>query len=165
MLKKQIQQRINNINESLNQLKKRALYYLSKREYTRLELSNKLSAYANKLEIDDNNLDNLLDDLEKNNWLSDQRFLEQFIHEKKKKFGPKKIAYELQIRGIDTSIIEKSLIKLKEEGYSLIKKIWEKKFNTVPKTKEDKLKQIRFLQSRGFDLSLIHQIISGKEKN
>ena len=54
---------------------------------------------------------------------------------------------------------------LKDEEYFFVKNIWVKKFNTIPKTNDEKLKQIRFLQSRGFDLSLIHQIISGKDKN
>ena len=40
---------------------------------------------------------------------------------------------------------------------------WEKKYKEIPKDQNDKLKQIRFLQSRGFDLSLIHKMMSGKE--
>jgi len=106
-----------------------------------------------------------LDELEKNNWLSDQRFLEQFIFAKKKKFGPRKIAHELFNKGIDEGLIEKNLSEMKQEENFLIQEIWKKKYNSLPITNEEKLKQIRFLQSRGFDLSLIHQIIAGKDKD
>ena len=106
-----------------------------------------------------------LDELEKNNWLSDQRFLEQFIFAKKKKFGPRKIAHELFNKGIDEGLIEKNLSEMKQEENFLIKEIWKKKYNSLPTTNEEKLKQVRFLQSRGFDLSLIHQIIAGKDKD
>ena len=54
---------------------------------------------------------------------------------------------------------------MKQEENFLIKEIWKKKYNSLPITNEEKLKQIRFLQSRGFDLSLIHQIIAGKDKD
>ena len=107
----------------------------------------------------------LLDELESNDWLSDKRFVEQFIHTKKSKYGSRKISHELSARGIDEDLIAKNLMPLKDEEYFFVKNIWVKKFNTIPKTNDEKLKQIRFLQSRGFDLSLIHQIISGKDKN
>jgi len=52
---------------------------------------------------------------------------------------------------------------LRDEQAKLLKVIWEKKYKEIPKDQNDKLKQIRFLQSRGFDLSLIHKMMSGKE--
>lgn len=121
--------------------------------------------YAFELEIEQKEIEILLDELESNDWLSDKRFVEQFIHTKKSKYGSRKISHELSARGIDEDLIAKNLIPLKDEEYFFVKNIWVKKFNTIPKTNDEKLKQIRFLQSRGFDLSLIHQIISGKDKN
>ena len=41
---------------------------------------------------------------------------------------------------------------MKQEENFLIKEIWKKKYNSLPTTNEEKLKQVRFLQSRGFDL-------------
>ena len=65
-------------------LKKRALYYLGKREYSRLELQKKINAFAQELELETQDIKAILNDLEGNNWLSDQRFTEQFILSKKK---------------------------------------------------------------------------------
>ena len=72
-----------NIDKNITLLKKRALYYLGKREYSRLELFKKINAYAIELELDNQNIKDTLNDLESENWLSDQRFTEQFIFEKK----------------------------------------------------------------------------------
>ena len=68
-------------------MKKRALYYLGKREYSRLELQKKINAFAQELEIDTHNIKNILNELEGKDWLSDQRFTEQFIFSKKNKYG------------------------------------------------------------------------------
>ena len=56
-------------------LKGRALRYLSQREHSRLELSRKLARYAE----DTDDVDALLDLLEKNNWLSQERFAESLV--------------------------------------------------------------------------------------
>ena len=143
-------------------LKKRALYYLGKREYSRLELHKKIKAFAQELELETQDIKAILNDLEGNNWLSDQRFTEQFILSKKNKYGVEKIRYELKIRGVDDAIINSELVKIKSDNYSLAKKIWAKKFDGAPKSLEERNKQIRFLQGRGIDIELIHQILSGK---
>ena len=143
-------------------LKKRALYYLGKREYSRLELHKKINAFAQELELETQDIKAILNDLEGNNWLSDQRFTEQFILSKKNKYGVEKIRYELKVRGVADTIINTELVKIKTENYSLAKKIWAKKFDGAPKSLDERNKQIRFLQGRGIDIELIHQILSGK---
>ena len=153
----------NSTEKNIALLKKRALYYLGKREYSRLELQKKINAFAQELEIDTQNIKNLLNDLEGNNWLSDQRFTEQFIFSKKNKYGVEKIRYELKMRGVDDTIINSELVKIKSENYLLAKKIWSKKFDNTPHSQEERNKQIRFLQGRGINIELIHKILSGKD--
>ena len=153
----------NSTEKNIALLKKRALYYLGKREYSRLELQKKINAFAQELEIDTQNIKNLLNDLEGNNWLSDQRFTEQFIFSKKNKYGVEKIRYELKMRGVDDTIINSELVKIKSENYLLAKKIWSKKFDDTPHSQEERNKQIRFLQGRGINIELIHKILSGKD--
>ena len=158
-----IQNLKNSTEKNIALLKKRALYYLGKREYSRLELQKKINAFAQELEIDTQNIKNLLNDLEGNNWLSDQRFTEQFIFSKKNKYGVEKIRYELKMRGVDDTIINSELVKIKSENYLLAKKIWSKKFDDTPHSQEERNKQIRFLQGRGINIELIHKILSGKD--
>jgi len=103
-----------------------------------------------------------LDELEKKDWLSDDRFSEQFVLSKKRKFGARKIAHELKLRGVDELIINRVLNGIKDDEFLLAKKIWEKKFNQIPIAIDEKAKQVRFMQSRGIEITIIHQILSGK---
>ena len=127
-----------------------------------MELRKKILTYSESLEISKGDLELVLDELEKKGWLSDDRFSEQFVSTKKRKFGAQKIAHELKLRGVDESIINRVIKEIKNDEFSLAKKIWEKKFNQIPITIDEKAKQIRFMQSRGIEISIIHQILSGK---
>ena len=152
----------NNSNKTQLQLKKRALYYLGKRDYSRVELERKILTYSESLKISRVDLELMLDELEEKDWLSDDRFSEQFVLSKKRKFGARKIAHELKLRGVDESIISRALRVIKDDEFLLAKKIWEKKFNQIPITIDEKAKQIRFMQSRGIEVAIINQIVSGK---
>ncbi len=127
-----------------------------------MELRNKVLNYSESLGINKVDLELVLDELENKDWLSDDRFSEQFVLSKKKKFGVRKIAHELKLRGVDELIINRVLGEIKDDEFILAKKIWEKKFNQIPITIDEKAKQIRFMQSRGIGIAIIHQILSGK---
>ena len=49
-------------------------------------------------------------------WLSDKRFAEQYIFSKKIKYGIKKIAYELKIRGVNELIISEAIGSIRGRG-------------------------------------------------
>lgn len=152
----------NNAEKKLVLLKKRALYYLGKREYSRKELYEKITPFSESLELTRQQVNRILTELESKDWLSDRRFADQFIFSKKRKFGLKKMEYELKMRGVNEIIIHNALNEIKSEEYNLAKNIWEKKFRKLPENPEERLKQMRFLQSRGINSALIHQILSGK---
>ena len=154
----------NTKNNPLILLKKRALYYLAKREYSHLELKLKLSEYAQTLELNEEALDLFLSSLVSEGWLSNERYCEQFIHAKKNKFGRYKIVRELEDKGIDQALIEQYLSPLKNQELLYAKQVWQKKFKFLPSSKEEWSKQARFLQSRGFDVSLIKKILNAKEE-
>jgi regulatory protein len=152
----------NNAEKKLVLLKKRALYYLGKREYSRKELHEKITPFSESLELTRQQVNQILTELESKDWLSDRRFADQFVFSKKRKFGLNKMEYELKMRGVNEIIIHNALNEIKSEEYNLAKNIWEKKFRKLPENPEERLKQMRFLQSRGINSALIHQILSGK---
>ncbi len=152
----------NNTEKKLVLLKKRALYYLGKREYSRKELHEKITPFSESLELTRQQVNQILTELESKDWLSDRRYADQFIFSKKRKFGLKKMEYELKMHGVNEIIIHNALNEIKSEEYNLAKNIWEKKFRKLPENPEERLKQMRFLQSRGINSVLIHQILSGK---
>ena len=152
----------NNTEKNLVLLKKRALYYLGKREYSREELHKKITPFSESLEITRQQVNQILTELESKDWLSDRRFADQFVFSKKRKFGLKKMGYELKMHGVDEIIIHNALNEIKSEEYNLAKNIWEIKFRELPENHDERLKQMRFLQSRGINSALIHQILAGK---
>ena len=76
-----------------------ALRYLAQREHSRLELEQKLSAYARFSTPEA--ISNVLDKLEQNGLLSAERVVEQVIRTRRSRFGSQRIVYELKEKGID----------------------------------------------------------------
>ena len=141
-------------------LRSRALEALSRREHSRTELARKLAAHTDNPD----ELHTLLDDLQARGWLSDARYTEQVVHARQARYGSRKIAYELREQGIDDSLISASLTALKETELERARGVWEKKFGQPPITEQEKVRQIRFMQSRGFGWEVIVRVIAGNTK-
>ena len=104
-------------------LRQRALEYLGKREYSYVELSQKLKTYAE--ESDD--IPAILDDFNKRGWLSDQRFAEQIVHARSHKFGSAKIEHELREKGVADELIAEAISQVKENELENAREVWRKK--------------------------------------
>lgn len=137
-------------------LRQRALEYLAKREYSYVELGQKLKAYAE--EGDD--IPALLDDFKQRGWLSDARFTEQLVHARKAKFGSARVANELREKGIDDGLIASAVEAIKTNEFENAKAVWQKKYKAPPSNRDEWAKQARFLQSRGFGFDLIKKILN-----
>ena len=137
-------------------LRQRALEYLAKREYSYVELGQKLKAYAE--EGDD--IVALLDDFKQRGWLSDARFTEQLVHARKAKFGSARVANELREKGVDDGLIASAVETIKTNELENALAVWQKKYKAPPSNREEWAKQARFLQSRGFGFELIKKILN-----
>jgi regulatory protein len=127
-------------------LKARALRYLSLREHSRLELGRKLARYAE--EGDD--VEALLDFLEKNNWLSQERFAESLIHRKAGRFGNSRVMAELQSHGVNGEALAEIKAELAGSETARAREVWQRKFGRVAEDAAERAKQMRFLLQRGF---------------
>lgn len=136
----------------------RALRYLAQREYSRLELEQKLAIHARS--SDQEALSSVLDKLEQNGFLSAERVVEQIIRTRRSRFGSQRIVHELKEKGIDEHLIHSVLPSLKETELEAAFKIWQKKFGKIPETREERGKQIRFMMSRGFSMEVIQRALS-----
>ena len=141
-------------------LRVRAMRYLARREYSRVELGAKLSLYAQ--EGDD--VDAVLDELVTRGWLSDERALTQLLHVKRRRFGTQRIAHELRQKGIAEELISVSLPSLQESELSAAREVWQKKFGTLPLDAKEKAKQMRFMQSRGFSMDVTFKVLRSVEE-
>lgn len=136
-------------------LRGRALGYLARREHSRLELEKKLTPYAPTVE----ELSSMLDSLERCGFLSEERMVEQVVRTRRNRFGSRRIAYELQKKGIDEELISAVLPRLKETELEAARTVWQKKFGTAPASATERAKQIRFLMGRGFGTGIITQVL------
>ncbi len=142
-------------------LRQRALEYLGKREYSAVELANKLKAYAD--EADD--IPALITDFKDRGWLSDARFTEQIVRTRKVKFGSAKVANELREKGVSDDLIAESVSEVKEHELENASEVWRKKFKQKASNRNEWAKQARFLQSRGFDFETIKKVLNAAEND
>ena len=142
-------------------LKGRALRYLSMREHSRLELKRKLARYAE--EGDD--VDALLDFLEKNNWLSQERFAESLIHRKAGRYGNSRVVAELQSHGVNGEALAELKSGLAESETARALEVWQRKFGSVAQDAAERSKQMRFLIARGFSGSAVRAALKGSPED
>ena len=138
-------------------LKGRALRYLSMREHSRLELGRKLSRYAE--EGDD--VEALLDLLEKNNWLSQERFSDALIHRRAARYGNSRIVAELQSHGVNGEALQELKSGLADSETERCLEVWNRKFGEVAADPQARNKQIRFLLQRGFSQRAVQVALKG----
>ena len=136
-------------------LRVRAMRYLARREFSRSELNNKLLPYVQEGE----DLDAVLDELVKRGWLSDARATTQLVHAKRNRFGSRRIAFELRQKGIPEDLIDEAMPGLKETELDTAHEVWIRKFGNIAQDAQEKGKQIRFLQSRGFSMDVIFKVL------
>ena len=129
-------------------IRRKSLDLLARREHSRLELSRKL----HKKFSDYNMIEGILDQLELDGLLSDDRFTEEYLNYRKNKgFGPTKISAELRDRGIEESIISKYIDANAKDWFVKARKVKQKKFGLEkPVDLNEKIRQQNFLIYRGF---------------
>ncbi|WP_158904866.1 recombination regulator RecX [Burkholderia sp. L27(2015)] len=139
-------------------LKSRAIGYLSRREYSRIELARKLSPYLE--ETDD--LEALLDSLESGNWLSDARFAQSLVHRRASRQGASRIVGELKRNSVDPELVATFDAQLRDTEWARAEAVWRKKFGALPATPAERGKQARFLAMRGFSHAIIARLLKGQ---
>lgn len=135
----------------------KALDLVSRREHSRHELMQKLDKrYPNTTPI----IEDVLDKLETNKILDDERFAEMYLNSRARKgFGPKKIEMELNSRKVNSLFISNA-IEAYETWLENAQKVLKKKFkDQKPVDYQSKMKQKQFLFSRGFSAPIIDKLL------
>jgi regulatory protein len=135
------------------ELKVRALRYLARREHSRAELSRKLAPHAESAA----SLETVLSELAIKRQLSDERYAEVRTHWLSRKYGAAKIRQDLKAHGVAEAVID----RVSSDGdYERAKAILARKYREPARTREEKAKRARFLQSRGFSYEIIKRLLS-----
>lgn len=171
-------------------LKSRALAYVSRREYTRLELRRKLLAYLAP-EQTDSEVDAVLDALHAQGFLSDARAAESLVRQKGARLGQARLRQALLQKGVDKGLVEAALEPLQDSEFSRALQLWQSKFGrrnpwglvdaqasvadedaaceplgreqaqaAYEAAAKEKAKQMRFLISRGFSGELARKVLA-----
>ena len=133
-------------------LRVQALKLLTRRDHSRAELRAKLAVEA---ETEDE-LDAVLDRLQSERLLSDQRFATQRVIAKARRFGDARLRQDLRQHGVGDADIVAALPERGDES-ERCHAVWARKFGSLPQTPAERGKQMRFLQYRGFSSEAIKQ--------
>ena len=137
-------------------LRGRALGYLSRREHSRAELSRKLAPHLGE----NDSLAALLDALEREGWLSNERYVESVLHRRGTRLGTSRIVNELKRNGIDETLIQDAGAELNKTELTRAREVWSKKYGERPTTPAERAKQARFLATRGFTSGTIMKVLN-----
>ncbi len=146
----------------MSSLRQQALRLLARREHSRAEMAQKLSATA-----DPEDIATVLDQLEQAGLLSDQRMAAAYLRSHAAHFGLTKLKMNLRAKGVAAEVIEQCLAEgaetadgaLAESEEARALQVWRRKFSQPPSDQRSWAQQARFLQSRGFATDIIRKIL------
>ena len=158
-------------------LRSKALRLLARREYTRAELRRKLiqaeeaAARRERLagtepEADPpitadllDRIDSLLEDLERNRLLSDQRYAEVLVSSKAGRYGVARLSRTLATQGVGSQVADEALAPLRASERDRALAIWKRRFGQPPSDLKERARQHRFLVGRGFDPATVSWVL------
>ena len=140
-------------------LHERAVRLLARREHSRLELKRKLAAYAD----DPAEIDALLDELVRARLLSDDRYAEARAHSLSRRFGSLRVAHDLKQQGVGEAALERVVAEARRTDLERAREVWRKRFGEAPRNAQERAKQMRFLQARGFGSDVIRSVLRGDD--
>lgn len=135
-----------------------ALDWLARREHSRWELQDKLL----KKGCSEALASEVLAELERERMLSDARFAESLVRARRERgYGPLRIQKEMQAKGVDPELIERCIDAGDPQWVEVLKRVRRKKFGgTRPRNYNERAKQARFLQYRGFTYDQIKCVLN-----
>ena len=101
----------------------------------------------------------MLDALEKEGWLSTERFAQSLVHRRASRQGAARIVQELRQHGVDDNQVAELRDQLRATEYDRALEVWKKRFGAKPDDRAAYAKQARFLASRGFAHDVIRRIL------
>ncbi|NMC99803.1 MAG: RecX family transcriptional regulator [Bacteroidales bacterium] len=131
----------------------------SVKEYCIYDINEKLK----KSPLNEEDRKNIIDDLIKQNYINEQRYVQAFIHDKLylSKWGLTKIKFSLKQKNINAELYKEIINEIEEEKYvqsfiSLAKSKWKNLKESDPYVRKQKL--IRYLMGRGIEYDIAEKI-------
>lgn len=143
------------------QLRLAAMNLLARREHSAQEIRQKLSKKSSDLDVINQVVQRLIED----GLQSDERFTEAFTKMRLRQGkGSAVVSFELKQKGISPELIGVYVQNSDSQWQDSLSQLIHRRFaGQIADEPREKAKQLRFLQSRGFTLDQIRQVISGIE--
>jgi regulatory protein len=140
-------------------LKGRALRALAAREHSRAELERKLASFETK----PGELAKVLDELRAKDFINEQRVADSLAYRRGAKLGTARVVQELKAKGVESGAVLEAAAALKLTELERACEVWRKKFGAPAPDNAGRLKQMRFLASRGFAAEVIRKAVAGAD--
>jgi regulatory protein len=137
-------------------LRERALGLLARREHSRVELARKLAPHGEADEIAA-----LLDELERENLLSNARYTEALAISRAGRHGSLRLKADLRDKGVPEGLVADAVREARAHDPDAARAVWAKKFGRLPADAVERAKQMRFLVGRGFPLDVVRRVVGG----
>ena len=108
-------------------------------------------------------VDQLLDWLAANNYLSEARFVESRVNARSRKQGTLRIKLELSRHGL--ALEPEQAAALRETEFARAQALWQRKFGELAPDARLRARQARFLAARGFAADVVRRIVGGEEES
>jgi regulatory protein len=143
--------------DQLLDIERVAIRLLAQNEHTVRQLRTKLR----KKDYDAESIETVLEDLQRRNLLSDERFARQYLQMRSRKgFGPVRIEQEMYEKGVSDALISITLEEADIDWPELMQETLGKKYGSGPALNYDeRARRARFLEYRGFPASLIRKTL------
>jgi regulatory protein len=154
-------------------LKSRALQLLAQRDQSRLELKRKLLRHVRRAALaaaaadesgqleapaeDEAEVEVLLDWLEANRFLCNERFVDSRVHAREARFGNLRIRSELAQHGV--ALAPERAQALGDSELARAAAVRERRFALAPCDAVERARQCRFLAGRGFSPEVIRRLM------
>lgn len=138
-----------------DELRTKAIRLLARRERSRSELRRLLDPNGE----DADRVEQLLDDLQSQGWLSEARLAEQVINGRRNRLGAGRIRLELRRRGLPEEIVDDATAGLEEGDFTVALVLWRRRFGKVASERTERERQLRFLMARGFGHAMALKVL------
>jgi len=137
-------------------LRERALGLLARREWPRVELRARLA----KADVSEAEVESLLDDLQREGYLSDARYAGALVRQRAGTHARRAIASALRERGVEPEAAREALAELDGvDELEQAKALWQRRFGAAPRDEREKARQVRFLAGRGFPVAVALRVV------
>ena len=141
---------------SRRSLKATAVALLARREYARAELQTRLLARGHPRD----EIDRVLEELARAGLLSDARYAQAIVAQRAGRYAKRAIAHALKEKRVDASAVAVALAELSHrDELAEAATLWKRRFGALPKDEREKARQVRFLLSRGYSISVALNVL------